>query len=1437
LAKSKKTLEENQAQLKANKAELKQIYAAETEINDALLERGILLEKENALLQKNIASQKRNKKAIDDSAKSIRDNNKFLEDTEDLLGSIADKVGKQHKLYKQGERLLQNQKAGLESIAALTEKTADPKLAKAAEAANNAYKKYQQSVARVADRTAMTGKQQEEANIAIARARAEFDASASALAQMGPDGQFVLDTLNGMANETESFAKNVTASSKEWEAMDALLGSFSGIPALSEMNTLLKTSIRDTLAWKAAVFALGAALGKAAYDYFGAPIKAGMQADRERKQGEIDNIAAVAKLRKDAEFIPAQISQERLEQEISSTNQINELMHEAAYAGQKAAIQFSASMQQGAAQFERAAKTALFGNKLGSVGYGAAQLQLAGISADKIASGMEAASAATGKMPTAKAAADMAIMAERTGQSVDSIASINEMFQRVDGVSESTAMNLNEGLRNMADQAKIGLGGLMKEMAEASKDMLGYQIKSGPALAKQVAYAQSLGVSFGDIAKAGKSMVMNYKDSIKNEMQLSAMLGKNVDLSEVRAKFASGDTEGALKSLQAQGLDPAQMDMFQQEQLSQALGGMDLSSLQKISKNKGADVGGLTQGAAGAGNKDFLARTQSAESALSAKQASISANSAVLDAKLSQKIADAYLASPEYANYKKAQNEAAIEAENLGHKMKDAWLQTDDYKNSLADSMKLDFVAGIKENLMGGLAAIGGGLATSLMDRVIPKSLGGIGGKIKGLFGGGGGAAAGGGGDTGGGDAGGGGADASAASGPIASVAAQIEAAEPVIKKAKPLGKSLAEFGKGIGSFVTSVGKGFGGAIQAIFQGLAQGIQAFGNPAILKGAAIIAGVIVIIGAAIAGASWMMGKALPTLAEGLLKFNDINGMNLLGVGAGLTALGVGMTAMGAGAVASGIGNLVGGLFGGGVEDTIKKLQLFQQADIDAAKVKNNAQAVVNYSLAMAALGGGTAIGGIGALVGSVAGAIAGFFEEKPPMQKMLEFSKYNIDAAKVKNNSEAVAAYAKAMAQLGKGSAIGGLGAAVGAVGGAIADFFGAKPPLAQMADFAKLDMGDTEKLKKNAEAFTAFGNAMASYKGGSGSLGGIIADGVAKFFGVEPPLEKMKQFATADLGDTSKLKANAEAFTLFGNAMASYKGSGQGIGDALAQGVSSFLKVDTPLDKFQQFAAVSGINVEQVKNNAEAFTAFGNAMSTYEGGATEGFWSSLGQGLLSFFGGGSEDVITKFDRFSKLNAGGVVAISDAIGSLNKNLSGFSAATAETVANGFLTVATSTTTNLTAERASAINSFASAMGGLSSNLMSLAMVAPMMNVVSESFVNLASALDRLAQVDVNTINDMPWKSMALFSGAGGRITLASSANNSFNMTQNTAKNIEKLATNTDAMVKLNNTIAKLLKEGFFGGETSSMKLYIDGKDVNSSMKRYKSNTENQDPKKK
>jgi hypothetical protein len=140
---------------------------------------------------------------------------------------------------------------------------------------------------------------------------------------------------------------------------------------------------------------------------------------------------------------------------------------------------------------------------------------------------------------------------------------------------------MQEGMRAMAAQANINLGALMEDVAEASKDALSYQIKSGPALAKAAAFANSIGTKFTDIANAGKSMVLNYKDSIRSEMSLSAMLGENVDLSEARALFAAGKNDEAFGVLKSSGiLQKAQSQgLFAMQALQSALGGMDLEQL------------------------------------------------------------------------------------------------------------------------------------------------------------------------------------------------------------------------------------------------------------------------------------------------------------------------------------------------------------------------------------------------------------------------------------------------------------------------------------------------------------------------------------------------------------------------------------------------------------------------------------------------------------------------------------------------------------------------------------------------------------------------------------------------------------------------------------------------------------------------------------------
>jgi hypothetical protein len=475
---------------------------------------------------------------------------------------------------------------------------------------------------------------------------------------------------------------------------------------------------------------------------------------KEKGQIQLDTDKQIAELQIERGAVGTRIENELAQTRISNQESLLRAQIDAGFAAARAAAAFSAQVATAAAQFRAMSKTALFGDKLGGVGYGAAKLQMAGISADKIAGAMSDAAAATGKMPTGKVAADMAILAERTGMSTEGIASINEAFQRMDGVSENVALNLQEGMRALADNAGISLGNLMKEVADASKEALGYQIKSAKELAKQVAYTQSIGVNFGDVAKAGKSMVLNYKDSIKAEMQLSTLLGEQVDLSEVRAKFAEGDTAGALEALKAQGLDPSQMDMFQQQALQEALGGMDLSSLQKIATKTGKTAE-LGQGKAGAANQGFLDRKMAAEATLNAEQAQISAKQAIIEAGISAAASEAFLNSPTYKKLqeqkidqeiKAAQDEANIKKAIAEKLASDEFLTAEERQKMLGityDSAKanlLTFNENVKaaaaalkqlgmeksltENIIGTIGGVLGGVLTNTLTNVIENKIG-----------------------------------------------------------------------------------------------------------------------------------------------------------------------------------------------------------------------------------------------------------------------------------------------------------------------------------------------------------------------------------------------------------------------------------------------------------------------------------------------------------------------------------------------------------------------------------------------------------------------------------------------------------------------------------------------------------------------------------------
>ena len=178
------------------------------------------------------------------------------------------------------------------------------------------------------------------------------------------------------------------------------------------------------------------------------------------------------------------------------------------------------------------------------------------------------------------------------------------------------------------------------------------------------------------------------------------------------------------------------------------------------------------------------------------------------------------------------------------------------------------------------------------------------------------------------------------------------------------------------------------GVLALAMYGMSEALDGFADldwETIGKGMLAVAGIAVIaavmgsaivpitLGAAaiglLGGALWIVGEAMQAvgkgfseMTDGLTKLGQLDGNNLMRVGAGLAAIGAGMAVFGAGTAAAGIGNLVGGFLnlvtpgkspveqimmmgekgdlinqaGTGVLNLAKGLGMFSQVDTDKVK---------------------------------------------------------------------------------------------------------------------------------------------------------------------------------------------------------------------------------------------------------------------------------------------------------------------------------------------------------------------------------------------------------------------------------------------------------------------------------------------------------------------
>ena len=186
------------------------------------------------------------------------------------------------------------------------------------------------------------------------------------------------------------------------------------------------------------------------------------------------------------------------------------------------------------------------------------------------------------------------LMATNMGISGAEAANVVGNFARMNEGSASTAMDMAAATKSMGKAAGVPIDSLMKDVAGSTKAFAEYGKNGGLNISKAAVAAAKMGVSMDSMTKVTDSL-LDFETSINAEMELGAMLGKNLNLDRARGLAYEGDINGAVKSTldELGGIEAFnKMDIFQKRKAAELLG-LSVDEFQKMATNadKISDIG------------------------------------------------------------------------------------------------------------------------------------------------------------------------------------------------------------------------------------------------------------------------------------------------------------------------------------------------------------------------------------------------------------------------------------------------------------------------------------------------------------------------------------------------------------------------------------------------------------------------------------------------------------------------------------------------------------------------------------------------------------------------------------------------------------------------------------------------------------------------------
>jgi len=178
------------------------------------------------------------------------------------------------------------------------------------------------------------------------------------------------------------------------------------------------------------------------------------------------------------------------------------------------------------------------------------------------------------------------LIATNMGVSGEEAASLVGNFARLNGNSTSVAADMAESTKELAKQNGLVPSQVMGDVARSSKAFAEYGKQGGKNIGEAAVAAGKLGVNMQALTNVTDHL-LDFESSINDELELGAMLGKNINLNNARSLAYNGQIGDAVKDTlnQLGGIEGFnKMDIFQKRKAAQLLG-LSVEEFQKMAQN------------------------------------------------------------------------------------------------------------------------------------------------------------------------------------------------------------------------------------------------------------------------------------------------------------------------------------------------------------------------------------------------------------------------------------------------------------------------------------------------------------------------------------------------------------------------------------------------------------------------------------------------------------------------------------------------------------------------------------------------------------------------------------------------------------------------------------------------------------------------------------